>query len=69
MTDDELESYEERAAIMQHDGGLSKEDAELAAMNCEALKDSCGSNYVVVAECVVQQRVGDVLNALNKASE
>lgn len=28
MTDDERDWYEERAAIMQHDGGLSRAEAE-----------------------------------------
>ena len=28
VTPEQLESFEERVAIMQHDGGLSKEDAE-----------------------------------------
>jgi hypothetical protein len=32
MTDDELDIFEERAAIMEHDGGLSRAEAEKAAM-------------------------------------
>ena len=32
MTDDEKEHYEERAAIMQYDGGMTREEAEKAAM-------------------------------------
>lgn len=31
MTDDQRERYEERAAIMEYDGGMSREDAERAA--------------------------------------
>lgn len=32
MTDDQKENYEERAAIMEFDGGLSRVDAERLAM-------------------------------------
>lgn len=32
------EYFEERAAIMEHDGGLSREEAEIAAMGETALK-------------------------------
>jgi hypothetical protein len=31
MTDDELEYWNERAAIREHEGGMSKEEAERAA--------------------------------------
>ena len=31
MTPDQLEDYEERAAIMEHDGGMTREAAEAAA--------------------------------------
>lgn len=34
MTDDQKENYEERAAIMEFDGGLSRADAERLAMKC-----------------------------------
>lgn len=32
MTTAEREAYEERAAIMQHEAGMTKEEAEAAAM-------------------------------------
>ena len=32
LTEDQREDYEERAAIMEHDGGLSREEAEAMAM-------------------------------------
>lgn len=32
LTEDERERWEERSAIMQYDGGLSREAAEAAAM-------------------------------------
>lgn len=32
MTEDQLEHFNERAAIMQYDGGMAREDAEKAAM-------------------------------------
>lgn len=32
MTETEREAYEERAAIMEYDGGLSRRDAEHEAM-------------------------------------
>jgi len=31
MTEDQKEAYEERAAIMEYDGGLSREEAERLA--------------------------------------
>ena len=31
-TDDEIEAYDERVAIMIHDGGMSVREAELAAI-------------------------------------
>lgn len=33
QVDDEREAFEERAAIMEHDGGLSRESAERAAQS------------------------------------
>lgn len=33
-TPDQIDDYEERAAIMEHDGGLSREYAEAAALEC-----------------------------------
>lgn len=32
LTEDEREQYEERAAIMEYDGRLSRREAELASM-------------------------------------
>ncbi len=32
MTADELEAFEERAAILEYDGGLTREEAERAAL-------------------------------------
>ena len=32
MTDDDLEAYQERAAILEFDAGMSREEAEKAAM-------------------------------------
>lgn len=32
MTEDQREHFNERAAIMQYDGGMTREDAEKAAM-------------------------------------
>jgi len=32
MTDDDREAYEERAAILEHDAGLSQDEAEREAM-------------------------------------
>ena len=34
MTPSEREEFEERAAIMEFDGGLSREDAEREALEC-----------------------------------
>lgn len=31
MTDDERENYEERAAILEHDGGMPRDEAERMA--------------------------------------
>lgn len=36
MTDDQRERYEERAAIMEYDGGMSRQDAERAALSISA---------------------------------
>lgn len=33
LTEDELELWEERAAIMEYDGGLSREEAEREAFD------------------------------------
>ncbi len=32
MTDDQREFYEERAAILEYDGGMTREEAERAAL-------------------------------------
>ena len=40
MTDDEREAYEERAAIAEHHGGLSRAEAEaLARRQVERMRD------------------------------
>ena len=40
MTDDEREAYEERAAIAEHDGGLSRAEAEaLARRQVERMRE------------------------------
>ena len=36
LTVDEMELFEERAAIMEYDGGLTREEAEKAALRCIA---------------------------------
>lgn len=54
MTDDEKEHYEERAAIMQYDGGLPRAEAERLA-----LQDVFGNSSPPAAqECMQNARYG-----------
>ena len=52
MTDDEREAYEERAAIAEHDGGLSRAEAEaLARRQVERMReDSFGRSRKGLAQ-------------------
>ena len=54
MTDDEKEHYEERAAIMQYDGWMSRDEAER-----QALQDVLGNLPSPAAqECMQNARYG-----------
>ena len=46
MTDDEREAYEERAAIAEHHGGLSRAEAEaLARRQVERMREDSFGKY------------------------
>lgn len=48
MSNDELELFNERAAIREHDGGMDRADAEIAAAaDVEQHRHRCEINYLV----------------------
>ena len=59
MTPAQREDYEERAAILEHDGGMSRADAERYALRlvCGPVCDSCGQRRRCV--CEVPTLLGD----------
>ena len=53
----DIDAFEERAAIMQHDGGLSRSRAEDMAAKAQGFRDA--SHYwQVLADYVINKRLG-----------
>ena len=54
LTDDQREAWEERAAIMEFDGELSREDAERAAWaSCRDAMIGCSSLCALGERCTI----------------
>jgi hypothetical protein len=53
----DIDAFEERAAIIQHDGGLSRSSAENMAAKAQGFRDA--SHYwQVLADYVVSKKLG-----------
>ena len=53
----DIDAFEERAAIMQHDGGLSRSGAEDAAARAQGFRDAA-HYWQVLADYVLTKRLG-----------
>lgn len=53
----DIDAFEERAAIMQYDGGLSRSRAEDAAAQAQGFRDAA-HYWQVLADYVVNRRLG-----------
>lgn len=53
----DIDAFEDRAAIIQHDGGLSRSKAEDAAARAQGFRDA-DHYWQVLAEYVVNRRLG-----------
>jgi hypothetical protein len=52
----DIDAFEERAAIMEHDGGLRRSEAEDAAARAQGFRDA-GHYWQVLADYVVNKRL------------
>lgn len=53
----DIDAFEERAAIIQHDGGLSRSEAEDQAARAQGFRDAA-HYWQVLADYVVTRRLG-----------
>ncbi|MDR5655118.1 hypothetical protein [Ruixingdingia sedimenti] len=53
----DIEAFEERAAVMEHDGGLSRSRAEDRAAQAQGFRDAA-EYWQVLADYVVTKRLG-----------
>lgn len=53
----DIDAFEERAAILQHDGGVTRSRAEDEAARAQGFRDA-GHYWQVLADYVVNRRLG-----------